>query len=75
MTEEAAGSRQTEFPRSIGKVAARGLAAHGFTRYDQLTHVRAETLLQIHGVGPKAVAILREELAKRGLSFADTGAH
>ena len=75
MTDEAAGSAQTEFPRSIGKVAARELAAHGFTRYDQLTRVRAETLLEIHGVGPKAVAILREELATRDLRFAGTGSH
>ena len=75
MTDEAVGSPQTEFPRAIGKVAARQLAAHGFTRYDQLTRVTAETLLEIHGVGPKAIAILREELATRNLSFAGTGSH
>jgi len=73
MTDETAGSTQAEFPRAIGKVAARELANHGFTRYDQLTRVTAETLLEIHGVGPKAVAILSEELATRNLSFADTG--
>jgi len=75
MTDETAGSAQTEFPRSIGKVAARALAAHGFTRFDQLTRVRPETLLEIHGVGPKAVGILREELATRDLSFAGTRSH
>jgi len=60
----------TEFPRSIGRVAARGLEAHGYTRYDQLFAVTEKQLLEIHGVGPKAVAILREELANRGLGFA-----
>jgi predicted flap endonuclease-1-like 5' DNA nuclease len=61
----------TEFPHGIGKVATRELAANGYTRYDQLTTVSAEELLKIHGVGPKAVRILGEELAARGLSFAD----
>ena len=68
-TKDPAGPVQTEFPRSIGRVAARELAAHGYTRYDHLAAVTAKELLQIHGVGPKAVAILREELATRGLDF------
>jgi hypothetical protein len=75
MTDEPTGSAQTEFPRSIGRVATRALAARGFTRYDQLTRVSAEALLEIHGVGPKAVAVLREELATRNLSFAGTRPH
>ena len=40
-----------------------------FTRYEQLTTVRAQELLAIHGVGPKAIRILEEELKARGLSF------
>jgi len=75
MTDGPEDSGQTEFPRSIGRVAARQLAAHGYTHYDQLTRVSAESLLKIHGVGPKAVAILREELANRDLGFAGTGSH
>lgn len=60
-----------EFPQSIGKVARRELAAHGYTTYEQLTAVSEKTLLAIHGVGPKAVRILGEELTERGLSYAD----
>lgn len=60
---------ETEFPRSLGKVAPRELAAHGYTRFDQLTSVTSKELLRIHGVGPKAIRILEEELAERGLSF------
>lgn len=59
----------TEFPQAIGKVARRELAVNGYTRYEQLTHVTSAELLRIHGVGPKAVRILREELAARGLDF------
>jgi predicted flap endonuclease-1-like 5' DNA nuclease len=61
----------TEFPRRMGKVAPRELARNGYTRYEQLTAVTAEELLAIHGVGPKAIRILTEELAARGLSFSD----
>lgn len=59
----------TEFPASLGKVAPRELAANGITRFEQLTARTERELLSIHGVGPKAVRILREELAARGLSF------
>ncbi|ANZ37782.1 hypothetical protein BBK82_18660 [Lentzea guizhouensis] len=61
---------ETEFPRSIGKVAARELAAHGYTTFDSLTEVSAKTLLSIHGVGPKSVRILGEELAAQGKAYA-----
>lgn len=56
----------------IGKVAIRELAQHGMVRYFDLTTRSEAQLLAIHGVGPKAVRILREELARRGQSFAET---
>jgi len=66
------GSAPTEFPQRLGKVARRELAVNGFTRYDQLTGVTSASLLRIHGVGPKAIRILGEELAARGLAFSET---
>jgi predicted flap endonuclease-1-like 5' DNA nuclease len=57
---------------AIGKVAARELALDGMTRYSDLLSRSEAELLEIHGVGPKAVRILREELARRGQSFAAT---
>lgn len=68
-TEEKA--EPTEFPHGIGKVARRELALNGYTRYEQLTQVSSAELLRIHGIGPKAIRILAEELATRGLAFAD----
>lgn len=59
----------TEFPRSIGKVAARELAQAGYTRYEHLTQVSQKTLLGIHGVGPKALDILEKERTQRGLAY------
>lgn len=67
-TEDAAEA--TEFPPAIGKVARRELAVNGYTRYEHLTKVTSAELLAIHGVGPKAVRILDEELTTRGLAFA-----
>jgi len=55
----------------MGKVAPRELAGNGITRYEQLTDWTERELLNIHGVGPKAIRILREELAARGLSLRD----
>ena len=61
MTEE------SELTPRIGKVALNGI-----TRYEQLADRSERELLAIHGVGPKAVRILAEELASRGQSFAAT---
>lgn len=60
----------SQFTPRIGKVACRGLALPGYTRYDQLTGVTPAHLLRIHGVGPKAIRVLEEELAARGQVFA-----
>ncbi|MEV6285464.1 hypothetical protein [Kribbella sp. NPDC051770] len=59
----------TEFTRRIGKVADRELALNGYTTYEQLTSVTPKELLAIHGVGPKAIRILEEELTALGLAF------
>lgn len=60
----------TEFPHAIGQVAKRELAAHGFHRYDDLIRATRRELLAIHGIGPKAVRLLGEELARQGRGFA-----
>ena len=60
---------ESQFPASLGKVASRQLTQHGITTYEQLTALSAKDLLAIHGVGPKAIRILHDELSARGLSF------
>lgn len=63
-----------DLPDAIGKTAARELAGNGITRLDEVAgHTRAE-LLAIHGVGPKAIGILADHLAARGLAYRDDGA-
>jgi hypothetical protein len=59
-----------ELPR-IGAPATRALTGIGVTRLSQLTKHRASDLLKLHGMGPRAMAILRQALADRGLSLRD----
>lgn len=55
---------------AIGAPATRALIAAGYTRLAQLTRVTEGELLALHGVGPKAIRILREALAADGKAFA-----
>lgn len=71
LKNKAAGSGQQEsdFPK-IGQPAVRALAGAGIQRLDQLTAFTEAEIRQLHGMGPKALGILRQALADRGLSFA-----
>ncbi|MBB2911056.1 hypothetical protein FHS43_002321 [Streptosporangium becharense] len=53
----------------VGAPARRALTGAGHTRLERLADVTEAELLALHGVGPKAVGILREALSRRGLSF------
>lgn len=55
----------------IGAPATAALALAGYTTLEQLTRVSERDLLRLHGVGPKAVRLLREALQVRGLRFRD----
>lgn len=59
----------TEYPHSLGRTARRQLALAGFTTFAQLTEVTPKQLLATHGVGPKAIRLLTDELAERGLTW------
>ena len=58
----------SDFPK-IGAPATRALEAAGYSRFEQLTKVTEAELAQLHGMGPKALGILRDTLKKKGLSF------
>lgn len=50
--------------------ARRALRDIGITRVEQLAAHREADLLGLHGVGPKAIRLLRDALERRGLAFA-----
>jgi predicted flap endonuclease-1-like 5' DNA nuclease len=58
-----------DLPNAIGKTAARALSAHGITSLAQVAARSPKELLAIHGVGPKAIAILGEALTATGLRY------
>lgn len=58
----------SNFPK-IGAPATRALEAAGYTNLKQLTKVTEAEIAQLHGMGPKALGILRDTLKAQGLSF------
>jgi predicted flap endonuclease-1-like 5' DNA nuclease len=57
-----------DLPDEIGKTAARELSLRGITSLQQVADHSKRELLAIHGVGPQAIAILRDALAAKGLT-------
>jgi len=60
-----------DLPTGLAKPALQALAAAGHTRLDQFTRIQEADLLALHGMGPKAMGLIRAALRVRGLSFSD----
>jgi hypothetical protein len=58
-----------DLPHEIGKPAARELALKRITSLRQVASHSKHELLAIHDVGPKAITILGDALASKGLDF------
>jgi hypothetical protein len=61
--------QESDFPVGLSNPARRALASAGYSRLEQLSATTEAEIANLHGVGPKALRILRQTLAKRGLSF------
>jgi len=59
-----------DFPK-IGNPARRALAAAGCENLTQLARFREREVLSWHGMGPKALGLLKEALHAQGLAFTD----
>jgi len=55
----------------IGRPARAALEAAGVTRLADLATWTERDVLALHGVGPKAVRVLREAMAAAGHAFAE----
>jgi DNA-directed RNA polymerase alpha subunit len=51
----------------IGAPATRALNNAGYTALGQLAGVRRSELAELHGMGPKALRIIEDELEQHGL--------
>ena len=58
----------TDLPR-LPAPARRALLGAGYTRLEHLTEVSESEVMRLHGMGPKAMRMLRDALHERGLSF------
>lgn len=58
-----------DLPNEIGRTAARELSNKKIETLTQVSQYSANELKEIHGVGPKAIRILSESMAAKGLSF------
>ncbi len=53
----------------IGEPARRALKIRNIETLEQCSMFTKNELLELHGVGPKAVRIIEEELIKQNLSY------
>lgn len=65
---------QSDLPAGLASPARRALAAAGMNRLEQLATLSEDELLKLHGMGPKAIRIIQQAMAERGLTFAPQGA-
>ncbi|MCH7232493.1 hypothetical protein L0U85_16765 [Glycomyces sp. L485] len=63
--EKAGAGEVGDLPKAIGRPATRALANAGVTTLDQVAGLSDSELKGLHGVGPRAVRILREALEAR----------
>jgi predicted flap endonuclease-1-like 5' DNA nuclease len=60
---------QTNLPPKLAKPAQRALAGADILTIEQLAKWSEKDLMDLHGMGPKAMGQLREALNEKGLSF------
>ena len=61
----------SDLPRELSNPARRALTGAGYVRLEQFTQLSEAEVLRLHGMGPKAIEMIRRALAARGLSFAE----
>jgi hypothetical protein len=70
MPTKANANLASAFPKGIAKPALRALASAGLDRLDQMTRVTESELRALHGMGPKAISIIKEALRAQGKTLA-----
>lgn len=63
---------ESDLPHKLAQPARRALISAGYLQLEQLAGVSEAQIKQLHGIGPNALKQLRQALAERGLSFAES---
>ncbi|MBC9909063.1 DNA-binding protein [Chitinophaga varians] len=69
MTKKSAPLQPDDFPK-LAQPALRALHGAGYTNLQQLRSVTESSLMQLHGMGPNAMAAIKAALAAQGWSLA-----
>lgn len=72
MSDKSKEAAASAFPKGVAQPAVRALASVGVTRLDQLTQFTESQLMELHGMGPKALGLLKDALHAQGKSLADS---
>lgn len=65
------GQQDSDLPAGLASPARRALVGAGYVRLEQFTTLTEAEVLRLHGMGPKAMDLLRRALEARGLAFAE----
>lgn len=60
---------QSDFPEKLAAPALRALHNARITKLSQLAKRKESDVAALHGMGPKALTVLKEALRKQGLTF------
>jgi hypothetical protein len=71
MTRTQQTQPEGDLPAGLAAPARRALVQAGYARLDQLAGVGEAEVKRLHGMGPRALDLLRRALGARGLSFAE----
>lgn len=71
MTNQGHNPPEGDLPAGLAQPAQRALDGAGIRRLEQLTQFSEAEIKRLHGIGPNALATLRQALSDKGLSFAD----
>ena len=66
MTDRTSVRNERPFPKGVAQPAVRALNAAGYTSIDDLDGASLTMLMKAHGMGPRAIEAIREELERRG---------
>ncbi|MFJ8950877.1 helix-hairpin-helix domain-containing protein [Streptomyces sp. NPDC102381] len=69
MDTASAADATGDLPAAIGRPATRALLGAGIDTLERVARHSEAELLALHGVGPKAVRVLKEELAGKGATL------
>jgi hypothetical protein len=64
--------QESDLPNKLSQPAQRALANASIQQLEQLTKLSEAEVKALHGIGPNALQQLRQALAAKGLSFANT---